>query len=83
MTTRNKRTKLDYTVEKTVETMKILEVLEVAPASIDTIIKRVGFIPSLERDLKSDAVRRVLITLEILGYAECVDKKWRKGFRQV
>ena len=79
--TKNKRTALDYTVEKTVETMKILEVLEVAPASIETIIERVGFIPNLNRELKADAVRRVLITLELLGYAECVEKKWRKGFR--
>lgn len=79
-----KRTEIDYTVEKTVETIKILEVLEIAPVSIDKIIERIGFIPSLERELKPDAVRRILITLKLLNYAQQDEKTklWAKGHKQ-
>ena len=80
-----KRTEIDYTVEKTVETMKILEVLEFEPVSIDKIIERIGNIPSLNRKLKADATRRILITLKLLGYANQDEKTkfWAKGLKKV
>ena len=80
----NKRTEFDYTVEKTVETIKILEVLEFAPASTKQIIERIGFIPKLNREIKPDAAMRILITLKILGYSaqDEVTKKWSKGFKR-
>lgn len=78
-----KRKELDYTVEKTVETIKILEVLEIQSISIEKIIERVGMIPILNRSLKPDAVRRILITLKNLNYAsqDELTKKWSKGYR--
>jgi hypothetical protein len=82
-----KRNELDYTVEKTVETLKILEVLEIAPVSLEKIIERIGFIPHLNRELKPDAVRRILITLKMLGYAESVESGnkvcWRRGVKRL
>jgi hypothetical protein len=80
-----RRTEFDYTVEKTVETLKILEVLEFTPATLDTIIKRVGFIPHLNRVLKKDAVRRILLTCGVLGYAKQdeMTKRWSKGYRHI
>lgn len=80
-----KRNEFDYTVEKTVETIKVLEVLEFTPASLDAIIKRIGFIPTLNRQLKKDAVRRILLTLGLLGYAKQEEetKKWSRGYRTI
>ena len=80
-----KRSEIDYTVEKTVETLKILEVLEIVPASIEQLITRIGFIPTLNRQLKPDAVRRILITLKLLGYAVQDEKTkfWRKGYKKI
>lgn len=69
-----KRNEADYAVEKTIETIKILEVLGYEPISIDTVISRVGYIPSLHRKLKPDAVRRILITLKLLNYAQQDEK---------
>lgn len=79
-----KRDDLHYAVEKTVETIKILEVLEYEPASIEKIIERIDFIPTLNRKLKPDAVRRILITLKMLGYAAMDErtKKWFKGYKK-
>lgn len=79
-----KRNDLDYTVEKTVETIKILEVLEYEPQTIERLIERVDFIPTLNRKLKKDAVRRILITLKMLGYAALDErtKKWSKGYKK-
>jgi DNA-binding IclR family transcriptional regulator len=81
----NKRTDLDYTVEKTVQTMKILEVLEIAPASVTEIIKRVGDIPNLKNQLQTDSANRILKTLKILGYAneDTTNKTWSKGYKAV
>jgi DNA-binding IclR family transcriptional regulator len=80
----NKRTDLDYTVEKTVQTMKILEVLEIAPASVTEIIKRVGDIPNLKNQLQTDSANRILKTLKILGYAneDTTNKTWAKGYKR-
>ena len=80
-----KKNESDYKVEKTIETLKILEVLDFEPISIDTVISRVGFIPTLERKLKPDAVRRILITLKLLRYAKQDEKTklWSKGFKQL
>jgi hypothetical protein len=88
-----KRTEIDYTVEKTVETIKILEVLEIAPASIEKIIERVGKIPNLnskrkranDGKLKPDAVRSILITLKLLGYANQDEKTkcWARSHKRV
>lgn len=83
MTTRNKRTAKDYKVEKVIETIKVLEALEGAnfePVSVDTIIKRIGIIPELDREIKPDAVKRILFTLELLGWAQSNEKKqWLLG----
>lgn len=74
--------KNQYIVEKTVESFRVYEVLEFAPASINTIIERIGFIPTLNRKLKKDATRRILITLEELGYAKQNElKEWGRGFK--
>lgn len=74
-----------YIVEKTVESFRIAEVLEFEPATIEQVIERVGFIPQLQRKLKYDATRRILITLEKLGYAmqDNLSKKWSKGHRRI
>lgn len=75
----------DYTVEKTVETILIYQVLEYAPASITKIIERVGYIPKLNRKIKPDAARRILITLEMLGYAKVDEKSklWSKSSKSL
>lgn len=74
----------NYTVEKTVESFLIYEVLEYAPASIPQIIERVGFIPRLNRKLKRDATMRILFTLEELGYVVRTNtKKWAKTSKSV
>lgn len=81
--TNRKRTAKDYKVEKTIETIKVIEALEGAnfePASVDRIIERVGVIPELERELKHDAVKRILYSLELLGWAQSNEKKqWLLG----
>ncbi len=78
-----KRNDEKYTVEKTVETMKILEVLEIEPATIETIISRVGFIPVLNRKLKADAARRILITLNMLGYVAKEKRGWLRTHKSL
>lgn len=88
-----KRAEIDYTVEKTVETMKILEALTFDFVSVERIIERVGEIPNLKSKrkrandgkLKPDAVRSILITLKLLGYAsqEEKTKMWAKGYKKV
>jgi hypothetical protein len=76
------RTDSEYIVEKTVETIKILEVLTYEPISITRVIERVGFIPTLNRRLKPDAVRRILVTLKILGLASQHENKcWFRGHK--
>ena len=78
----NKRNPKDYAVEKTIETIKVLEALRgdnFEPVSISQIIERVGYIPGRDEKLKSDAVRRILITLELLGYAARIKRKWTIG----
>jgi hypothetical protein len=76
------RTDSEYIVEKTVETIKILEVLTYEPISIKRVIERVGFIPTLNRRLKPDAVRRILVTLTILGLASQHENKcWFRGHK--
>jgi DNA-binding IclR family transcriptional regulator len=83
MTTRNKRDAKDYKVEKVIETIKVIEALEGAnfePVSVDTIIRRIGIIPELEREIKFDAVSRILKTLKLLGWVEETEKKqWLLG----
>lgn len=82
MTTNSKRDPKDYSVEKTIDTVKILEALEGSdfePVGIEQIIERVGFIPGRDAKLKFDAVRRVLITLELLGWAKQTGKLWTIG----
>ncbi|MBK8810678.1 MAG: hypothetical protein IPN69_08090 [Acidobacteria bacterium] len=80
---RNKRTAIDYAVEKTVHTIRILEALEGArfePVTIDTIIERVGEIPELGTALRKDAVRRILLTLELCGWAvQNSNRQWAPG----
>ncbi|MCW5959297.1 MAG: hypothetical protein KIS76_03990 [Pyrinomonadaceae bacterium] len=73
----------NYIVEKTVESFKVLEALDHKPASLPEIVSRVGVVPGLNRRLKTDAVRRILITLEALGYARVEQKSkfWRRGYK--
>ena len=78
-----KRTAKFYKVEKTIETTKVIEALEGAnfePVTIEGIIRRIGPIPELDRELKPDAVKRILFTLELLGWAQSNEKKqWLLG----
>lgn len=77
-----KRDAKSYAVEKTVDSVKIIEALQgdaFEPVSIETIIERVGCIPGRDGKLKPDAVRRILITLELLGWAAQVNRKWTIG----
>lgn len=72
----------DYAVEKTVDTIKVVEALEGSnfePVSIAQIIERVGFIPDRDGKLKPDAVRRILITLQLCGWAKQTGGKWIIG----
>lgn len=75
----------NYIVEKTVESFKVLEALDHKPASLPEIVSRVGVVPGLNRRLKTDAVRRILITLGELGYAKFdePDKLWSRGARHL
>lgn len=80
--TNSKREAKDYAVEKTIETVKIIEAMQgdrFEPVGVDTIIERVGIIPDRSENLKPDAVRRILITLELLGYAKQTNRKWTVG----
>lgn len=82
MTTRNKREAKDYAVEKVVQTVRVLEALQgdgFEPVTIEQIIERIGFIAGLDKKLKFDAVRRILLTLELLGYAAQTNRKWTIG----
>lgn len=81
-----KRQAKDYAVEKIVDGVKVIEAMQgenFEPVSIDTIIERVGVIPGRSEKrsekLKPDAVRRILITLELLGWAAQVNRKWTIG----
>lgn len=79
-----KRKAIDYAVEKTVHTIRIIEALEGAsfePVAIETIIERVGEIPELGAALKKDAVRRILLTLEILGWVVRSGRGYAAGAR--
>lgn len=73
----------DYAVEKTIDTVKIIESLEggnFEPVTIAQIIERVGYIPIRDEKLKPDAVRRILITLELVGWtAKTADGRWTIG----
>jgi hypothetical protein len=81
-----------YEVEKVVETMKVLEVLDFEPVSIQRVIDRVGLLPNKNkkkasenfRKLKPDAAMRILKTLKILGYAhEDENKAWIRGYKRL
>lgn len=77
-----KRDAKDYAVEKVVDALKVIESLEgtnFEPVTIEQIIERVGFIPGRDARLKFDAVRRILITLELLGWANQTGKLWTIG----
>jgi DNA-binding IclR family transcriptional regulator len=80
-----KRTDSDYAVEKTIETLKILEVLDYEPISVETVITRVGKIPTLDRKISPDAARRILITLKLLGYAQQNEKTklWNRSHKRI
>lgn len=77
-----KRDPKTYAVEKVVDAVKVLESLEgtnFEPVSIDQIIERVGVIEGRDSKLKLDAVRRVLISLELCGWAKQTNGKWMLG----
>ncbi len=61
----------------------MIEALEGArfePVNIENIIRRVGIIPELDRELKPDAVKRILFTLKLLGWAQENERKqWILG----
>ncbi len=83
MATNKKREATDYAVEKVVDAIKVIEALEGAnfePVTIPQIIERVGYIPGRGEKLKPDAVRRILITLKLVGWAaKSADGKWTIG----
>ena len=81
--TNKKRDAKDYAVEKTVETLKIIEALDYEPVSIERVIERVGYIPILNRKIKFDAARRILITLKMLGYADQIATEWIAGKKSI
>lgn len=71
-----KRPAKDYANENAVHTVKILEALEGAgafePVPLARIVDRTG--------IKYDKCRRVLLTLEILGWAKQTEKnEWTLG----
>ncbi len=80
-----KRELKDYAVEKAIETIKVVESLEgtnFEPISIEEIICRVGVLRnSKDRAdyLKRDAVWRILVSLELCGWAKNVNGKWMLG----
>ena len=85
-TTKNKqRDAKEYVNENSLHTVKIIESLEGAsfePVSIQQIIDRVGEVKQggKTEKLKTDKVRRVLLTLQLLGWAIENDKKqWSPG----
>jgi DNA-binding IclR family transcriptional regulator len=78
MTTNRKRNEKDYAVEKTIQTVRILESLEgtsFEPITTKTIIERVGIIPDVKNQLTNDSATRILLTLKLLGWVQQDAKK--------
>lgn len=68
-----------YANENVVHTIKIIEALEgenFEPVSVKRIMKR--------SELKYDKCRRVLLTLELLGWAKQTERKeWQAGYKYI
>lgn len=75
--------KKKYVNQNVLHTIKIIEALEgvnFEPVTIPVIIERVDILPDIGKKLEYDKVRRVLITLELLGWAVENDRKeWTLG----
>ncbi len=79
----NKRSPKKYANENAIQTIKILEALEGAnfePVSINTICERVGTIIEIDKALTWDKARRILLTLQLLGWVIGNEKnEWMLG----
>lgn len=72
-----KRHPKDYAVEKTIQTIRVIEALEgtnFEPVTVAKLLERTGEIPEVKNQLKLDSINRILATLELLGWARQNEK---------